>query len=48
MGDKLKRFIPMGRFGEANEIAEAICWLASENSKFITGQTITLDGGTSL
>ncbi len=48
MGDKLKRFIPMGRFGEATEIAEAICWLASENSKFITGQTITLDGGTSL
>lgn len=48
MGRKLKRFIPMGRFGEANEIAEAICWLASENSKFITGQTITLDGGTSL
>lgn len=48
MADKLKRFIPMGRFGEATEIAEAICWLASENSKFITGQTITLDGGTSL
>jgi NAD(P)-dependent dehydrogenase (short-subunit alcohol dehydrogenase family) len=48
MGDKLKRFIPMGRFGEAAEIAEAICWLASENSKFITGQTITIDGGTSL
>ncbi|WP_044404496.1 SDR family NAD(P)-dependent oxidoreductase [Lacinutrix sp. Hel_I_90] len=48
MDDKLKRFIPMGRFGEADEIAEAICWLASENSKFITGQTITLDGGTSL
>lgn len=48
MGDKLKRFVPMGRFGEAGEIAEAICWLASESSKFITGQTITLDGGTSL
>nr|WP_299344987.1 SDR family NAD(P)-dependent oxidoreductase [Allomuricauda sp.] len=48
MGEKLKRFIPMGRFGQANEIAEAICWLASDNSKFITGQTITLDGGNSL
>lgn len=48
MDEKLKRFIPMGRFGEAEEIAEAICWLASDNSKFITGQTITLDGGTSL
>ncbi len=48
MSEKLKRFIPMGRFGEANEIAEAICWLASDQSKFVTGQTITLDGGTSL
>ena len=38
----------MDRFGEADEIAEAIVWLASDNSKYITGQTITLDGGTSL
>ena len=44
----LMRMIPMGRFGEAEEIAEAICWLASDSSKFITGQTLTLDGGTSL
>jgi len=48
MGDKLKRLIPMDRFGEAAEIAEAIVWLASDNSNYITGQTITLDGGTSL
>lgn len=48
MEDILKRYVPMRRFGEANEIAEGICWLASENSKFITGQTITLDGGASL
>ncbi len=48
MGDTLKRLIPMDRFGEAAEIAEAIAWLSSDNSKFITGQTITLDGGTSL
>jgi NAD(P)-dependent dehydrogenase (short-subunit alcohol dehydrogenase family) len=48
MGDLLKRHIPMKRFGEANEIAEGICWLASDSSKFMTGQTLTLDGGTSL
>ncbi|MCL4118402.1 UNVERIFIED_CONTAM: hypothetical protein GTU68_018375 [Idotea baltica] len=48
MEEILKRYVPMRRFGEANEIAEGICWLASENSKFITGQTITLDGGASL
>ncbi len=48
MGDTLKKMIPMNRFGEAAEIAEAIKWLASDRSKYITGQTITLDGGTSL
>ncbi len=48
LSEKLKSMVPMGRFGEAYEIAEAICWLASDNSKFITGQTLTLDGGNSL
>jgi len=48
MGDTLKRLIPMDRFGEPHEIAAAITWLASDDSKYITGQTITLDGGTSL
>lgn len=45
---KLLRFVPMGRFAEADEIAEAVIWLASNSSKFITGQTITIDGGLSL
>lgn len=44
----LKSMIPMKRFGQAEEIAQAVVWLASDNSSFITGQTITLDGGTSL
>lgn len=44
----LKSVIPMKRYGKAAEIAEAVVWLASDNTKFITGQTITLDGGTSL
>ncbi len=48
MGDILRNHIPMNRFGEAEEIAEAITWLASDETKFITGQTITLDGGISL
>jgi NAD(P)-dependent dehydrogenase (short-subunit alcohol dehydrogenase family) len=38
----------MKRFGKAEEIADAVVWLASDNTKFITGQTLTLDGGTSL
>tara|TARA_R110002126_G_scaffold72364_1_gene180870 strand:+ start:25758 stop:26510 length:753 start_codon:yes stop_codon:yes gene_type:complete len=44
----LKSVIPMKRYGKAAEIADAVVWLASDNTKFITGQTITLDGGTSL
>ncbi len=44
----LKSVIPMKRYGKAEEIAEAVVWLASDNTKFMTGQTITLDGGTSL
>jgi len=48
MDQMLKSMIPMKRFGQAQEIAEAVVWLASDNTSFITGQTITLDGGTSL
>ncbi len=52
MKPKLKeRFLqatPMGRYGQPEEIAEAILWLASENSKYITGQSIVIDGGLSL
>jgi len=48
MDAMLKSIIPMKRYGNAKEIADAIVWLASDQTKFITGQTITLDGGTSL
>ncbi len=37
--------IPMGRFGEAREIASAALFLASEESSFITGSTFMVDGG---
>lgn len=37
--------IPLGRLGKAEEIADAIVWLASERASFITGQTILVDGG---
>ena len=40
--------MPMKRYGKAKEIADAVVWLASDQTKFMTGQTITLDGGTSL
>lgn len=37
--------IPMGRFGEAEDIASAVAFLASAEAKYITGQTVTVDGG---
>jgi NAD(P)-dependent dehydrogenase (short-subunit alcohol dehydrogenase family) len=37
--------IPMGRFGEATEIARAALFLASDESSYITGATFTVDGG---
>ena len=35
----------IGRMGEANEIAAAVLWLCSEESSFMIGQTLVLDGG---
>jgi NAD(P)-dependent dehydrogenase (short-subunit alcohol dehydrogenase family) len=37
--------IPMGRFGEAIEMARAALWLASDDSSFTTGATFLADGG---
>lgn len=37
--------IPLGRFAQSAEIAGAVVYLTSEQAGFITGQTITLDGG---
>ena len=48
MDAMLKGIIPMKRYGNAIEIAEAVVWLASDSTQFMTGQTLTLDGGTSL
>jgi NAD(P)-dependent dehydrogenase (short-subunit alcohol dehydrogenase family) len=36
---------PIGRIGKPNEVAEAVIWLSSDKSSFVTGQTITVDGG---
>jgi len=39
--------VPMGRFGEPDEIAAAVAFLASDDSSFITANTFLVDGGIS-
>lgn len=40
-----RKRVPLKRFGEGDEIAEAVAFLASGRSSYITGQTIIVDGG---
>nr|WP_232544054.1 SDR family oxidoreductase [Streptomyces buecherae] len=39
---------PLGRLGETADIAHAVLFLASDEAAFVTGQTLTVDGGQSL
>ena len=43
--DRMRRMIPLGRFGQPEEIAQAILWLCSDENAFCTGQALQLDGG---
>jgi len=47
----LKKFIeviPMGRAGEMDEIASFVSYIASEEAAFITGQVLSINGGTAM
>lgn len=43
--EKIVAQIPVGRLGEPKEIARAVCFLAAEESGFITGETLSVNGG---
>jgi NAD(P)-dependent dehydrogenase (short-subunit alcohol dehydrogenase family) len=38
---------PLGRLGEPDDIASAVCWLLSPEQSWITGQVLHADGGMS-
>ena len=44
----LESSIPMQRAGQPEEVAKLVLWLASEDAAYITGTTVTIDGGLSL
>jgi NAD(P)-dependent dehydrogenase (short-subunit alcohol dehydrogenase family) len=37
--------VPMGRYGRAEEIADAVLWLCSSAASYVTGQSLSVDGG---
>ena len=44
--DLIRTWVPVGRFGRPDDYAAVVEFLASEDARFITGQTIPVDGGT--
>lgn len=48
MLERMKKGIPMRRFGEVEDIASTVTFLCSEQSAYITGQVIEVDGGSGL
>lgn len=47
-GEKLLKLIPYGRIGDAEDVANAVVWLASDLSDYVHGTTLFIDGGMSL
>ncbi|WP_010282516.1 3-oxoacyl-[acyl-carrier-protein] reductase [Bacillus timonensis] len=43
--NEMLKLIPLARFGETTDIAGAVLFLASDNSNYMTGQTLHIDGG---
>jgi len=43
--NELKNLIPLNRFGTPDEVADVVCFLASEKSSYITGEVISVNGG---
>ena len=43
--DEMAALHPMGRFGEVEEVAKAVLYLASEVSSYTTGHSLPTDGG---
>jgi NAD(P)-dependent dehydrogenase (short-subunit alcohol dehydrogenase family) len=45
MGGLIKQDVPMARVADAREIAQAVLWLCSSDSSYVTGHALSVDGG---
>ena len=43
--DRIRRSVPMGTIGEPEDVGNAVVFLVSEDARYITGQSILIDGG---
>ena len=43
--DTIMTWIPQGHFGEADDIAHLVAFIASDKSDYMTGQIVSVDGG---
>ena len=42
---ELAKLHPIGRVGDTDDVGDVAVWLAGDESRFVTGQVITVDGG---
>jgi 3-oxoacyl-[acyl-carrier protein] reductase len=43
--EKVKEIVPLGRLGDPEDIADAVCFLAGPGASYVTGQVLAVDGG---
>ena len=43
--DRIMTWIPQGHFGEVDDVAHLVSYIASQQAKYLTGQVISIDGG---
>ena len=48
MKEEYARHVPLGHMGEPADVAGMVCFLASDEAKFITGQRFTVNGGNTM